>query len=72
MPLDSSSYLVRQAFYLPNKDRPNLTVMVTAHVNKVLTEKMPNGDVRATGVAFEHDGNVQIAYAAREVVLSAG
>ena len=61
-----------QAFYLPNKDRPNLTVMVDAHVYNILTKKAQNGAVHATGVSFAHDGGVHNVHAKREVIICAG
>ena len=61
-----------QAFYLPNKDRPNLTVMVHAPVRHILTDKAGNGKSSAVGVVFEHDGKTHTVNAIEEVILSAG
>ncbi|PSR73741.1 hypothetical protein PHLCEN_2v10431 [Hermanssonia centrifuga] len=60
------------ASYSPNKDRPNFTVLVSAHVHHVLTEKAQDGKLTAVGVAFEHGGKVHTVNASREVILSAG
>ncbi|KAI0072987.1 alcohol oxidase [Panus rudis PR-1116 ss-1] len=59
------------AFYLPNRDRHNLSVLVAAPVNKVLTDKS-NGKITATGVEFQHAGKVYTVNANKEVILSAG
>ncbi|TCD71198.1 hypothetical protein EIP91_012148 [Steccherinum ochraceum] len=60
------------AFYLPNKDRPNLHVLTFAHVVRVVTEPTASGDLVATGVEFLHDGKTYVANANKEVILSAG
>ncbi|KAI0072989.1 alcohol oxidase [Panus rudis PR-1116 ss-1] len=60
------------AFYLPNQDRQNLSVLVTAHVNKVLTEKKDDGKVIVTGVEFQYGGKVHTVNVNKEVILSAG
>lgn len=62
----------RQAFYLPNKDRPNLKVLTSALVRRVLTERVSSGDTKATGVEFFHGEHVHFAYAQKEVLLCAG
>jgi len=38
----------------------------------VLTETNPDGTLKATGVEYERHGEVKIAYAKKEVILSAG
>jgi choline dehydrogenase len=55
------------AFLRPIIDRPNLTVVTEAHVNRVLFE----GDA-AAGVEWMHGGTVRRTRAAREVIMSAG
>lgn len=60
------------AFYLPNKDRPNLFVLTHAHAHRVLTEPSAKGALTAVGVEFGHGGSVHTARATREVILSAG
>lgn len=56
-----------EGYVQPNRDKPNFTIEVHAHVHRIVIE---NG--RAVGVEYERDGEVHIASAAREVVLSAG
>ena len=55
------------AFLAPVRKRPNLTVATGAHARRLVLE-----DGRAVGVEYEQGGSVQIARAAREVILSAG
>lgn len=61
-----------QAFYVPNKDRKNLSVLVTATVRKVLTTTSSNGNVIATGVEFEYNGTAYDVNAKKEVIVSSG
>lgn len=61
-----------QAFYLPNKDRRNLAILVSAHAYRVPTEHTENGTLKALGVEFEYQGQVYSVNARREVILSAG
>ncbi|KAJ7587543.1 alcohol oxidase [Mycena floridula] len=59
------------AYYFPNETRPNFSVLLTAHVHRVVTSK--NGDkVTATGVQFHYGSEVHLARAAKEVILCAG
>ncbi|KAL6309726.1 alcohol oxidase [Sparassis latifolia] len=60
------------AYYLPNKDRPNLTVLVSADVTKILHEKVGDINLTATGVEFQHSGLRHIVYARKEVIVAAG
>ena len=65
----SSTY---HAFLEPVMDRPNLTVITHALVEKVLIEPGETGP-RATGVRYRTaDGATATVYAEREVVVSAG
>ncbi|KAJ3533637.1 hypothetical protein NM688_g7255 [Phlebia brevispora] len=59
------------AYYLPNVGRRNLTVLVNAHATRVITEGV-DGDVTATGAEFEHNGEVHVVYARKEVIVSSG
>ncbi|KAJ8508976.1 hypothetical protein ONZ45_g8807 [Pleurotus djamor] len=59
------------AYYQPNKDKPNLTVITDAHVSRVLLSKTPEG-AKAEGVEYLHDGTAHIVLAKREVIISAG
>ena len=61
-----------QAYYIPNKDRPNLTVLIQAHVLKVLTENDPSGKLKALGVLFQYQDQTHETRVKREVILSAG
>ena len=61
-----------QAFYLPNTDRRNLFVLVSAHVSQILTEKAQTGQLRATGVEFTFGGGKYITHARKEVLVTAG
>ncbi|TCD65297.1 hypothetical protein EIP91_002822 [Steccherinum ochraceum] len=60
------------AFYLPNKGRANLTVLVEAYVTRVVTESQKTGNWKATGVEFVNHGRKCVVSAAREVILCAG
>jgi choline dehydrogenase len=55
------------AFLHPVQSRPNLTVISSAMVSRVVVE---NG--RATGVEFETEGTKRLISARREVILSGG
>jgi len=55
------------AYLKPALNRPNLTVVTAAMTRKLLLE----GN-KAVGVEFERGGELQMAYASREVILSAG
>src|SRR5690606_11779811 len=56
-----------EAYLKPAMTRPNLAVVTNALTRKVVVE-----DGRATGVEYEVGGEVRIAKAAREVILSGG
>ncbi|KAJ7590009.1 hypothetical protein C8J56DRAFT_936647 [Mycena floridula] len=61
------------AYYSPNASRPNLSVLLTAHANRVITET--HGDnLTATGVEFRHGSEeiVHVAQARKQVILCAG
>ena len=55
------------AYLKPAKSRPNLRMITSAHVTRVLFEAK-----RATGVEYRHDGRMRTAHARREVVLCGG
>ncbi|EED82946.1 hypothetical GMC oxidoreductase [Postia placenta Mad-698-R] len=58
-------------YLLPAIHRPNLKVLTEAYVNEFVTRH--EGDkLTATGVEFEHGGNVYQVHATKEVILSAG
>lgn len=55
------------AYLHPVMDRPNLQVFTGAHVQRIVIE-----DGRATGVAFQRQGQDQIVRANLEVIVAAG
>ncbi|KAF4600560.1 hypothetical protein EYR38_005197 [Pleurotus pulmonarius] len=57
------------AYFLPNADRPNLSVLVLAHVNRILFGEPSdvNGDLIASGVEFGYGAGVFIATAILEL-----
>lgn len=62
-----------QAFYLPNKDRPNFVVLLYAHVARVVLDPSADGSqYTATGVEFLHEGKQHTVHAKKEVIISAG
>ncbi|KZT61502.1 GMC oxidoreductase [Calocera cornea HHB12733] len=66
------SYAVT-AYYLPNKERTNLKVLLGAHVNKLVFKSPVKDDLlTAEGVEFSCEGGVHVVQANREVILSAG
>jgi choline dehydrogenase len=64
---DGKRHTVAQAYLLPVLDRPNLTVITDAMVTQLRFRERC-----CVGVDFITDGHRQIAYADREVILSAG
>ncbi|PCH42171.1 GMC oxidoreductase [Wolfiporia cocos MD-104 SS10] len=61
------------AYYIPNKDKPNFTVLTEAFGARVLFDTEKSGDdLVATGVEFVHKGKRYIAHATKEVICSAG
>ncbi|KAI0650509.1 GMC oxidoreductase [Trametes meyenii] len=59
------------AFYTPNKDKSNFTVLVSAHVNRVIPAS-GDSEFTAESVEFEHEGQIYTVRANKEVILSAG
>ncbi|XP_071533017.1 glucose dehydrogenase [FAD, quinone]-like [Panulirus ornatus] len=57
-----------EAYIKPSASRPNLHVVLNAHVTKIIFDE----NKRAVGVHFQHRKKVKVARARREVVLSAG
>ncbi|TFK48618.1 alcohol oxidase [Heliocybe sulcata] len=60
------------AYYDPNVNRPNLSVLVQASVHKLETATDSNGLVVATGVEFAYGNRTYTVNAKKEVVLCAG
>ena len=61
-----------QAFYVPNKDRPNLKVLINATAHRLNTQSSGNGKLSAVGVEFEYDGKRHTVNAQKDVCLTAG
>ncbi|KAJ7098347.1 alcohol oxidase [Mycena epipterygia] len=59
------------AYYVPNKGRPNLTVLTGAQVSKINWSKSGGKTVTATGVSFTMAGKNFSVQASREVILAA-
>lgn len=69
----SSKVLTRpKAFYAPVKDRTNLTVLVAAHVNKIISATGISGNLVATGVEFSYGDFPHVVNATKEVILCSG
>jgi len=64
---DGKRLSVFRTYAFPYMDRPNLTVLTHASVNRLILDK-----TRATGVEIEYDGKTQRVNARLEVVLSLG
>ncbi|KZP27962.1 GMC oxidoreductase [Athelia psychrophila] len=61
------------AFYEPNADRKNFTVLCEAHVSRILfADAKGKEDITATGVEFIHGGKTYTVNVKKEVILSAG
>ena len=60
-----------QAFYLPNKDKPNFKVLCDALVHRIVMSGT-DGNLFADTVEFEHSGRVHRVHARKEVILAAG
>ncbi|XP_045604676.2 glucose dehydrogenase [FAD, quinone] [Procambarus clarkii] len=65
---NSLRWSTAEAFVKPSSSRPNLHVVLNAHVTQILFDDYK----RAIGVNFQHRGKVKSVYARREVILSAG
>jgi choline dehydrogenase len=64
---DGKRLSVFRSYVFPYMDRPNLTVLTHALVNRVIFDKN-----RAAGVEIEYDGNIHRIDAGLEVILSLG
>ncbi|KDQ55740.1 GMC oxidoreductase [Jaapia argillacea MUCL 33604] len=70
-PLTHTRTYSTTAFYIPNAERPNLSVLVGAYVRKLITESV-DGELQATGVEFECDSQICVAKVSKEAIISAG
>ncbi|KAK7031661.1 alcohol oxidase [Favolaschia claudopus] len=59
-------------YYQPNATRENLSVVVSAHVTKIVTALDANGQATAVEVAFLSEDTSYTVKVGKEVVLSAG
>jgi len=66
-----SDILNLQDYYREASSRLNLTVLVSAYVNRIIVESEADEAV-ARGVEFSHGGRTYVAIANKEVILSAG
>ncbi|KAJ8689747.1 hypothetical protein PTI98_012617 [Pleurotus ostreatus] len=60
------------AYYVPNENRANLSVLVNANVNKIVSDDKFADGFLATGVEFSVDGSTYVAHATKEVIVSSG
>ncbi|KAF8330357.1 GMC oxidoreductase [Cantharellus anzutake] len=62
------------SYFVPNAHRPNLKVLTNAPVTKIIipATNTPEDDVVASGVEFEHGGDIYDVHAKKEVIVSAG
>lgn len=61
-----------QAFYVPNKDRPNLKVLINATAHRINTQPSANCKLSAISVEFEYDGKIHTVNVQKDVCLTAG
>ncbi len=61
-----------KAFLRPARSRPNLTIWTEAQVERLVLERGEDGALRCTGATVHREGQLTVASASREVVLSAG
>ncbi|KAF9468825.1 hypothetical protein BDZ94DRAFT_544141 [Collybia nuda] len=71
-PISNTRSYSATAYLHPNAERPNLTVLTSAYVYKIVTSM--DNEIIATGVEFAYAGDriIHLAHAKKEVVLSAG
>ncbi|KAJ8519275.1 hypothetical protein ONZ45_g3772 [Pleurotus djamor] len=60
------------AYFEPNKERPNFQVLVGTNVNKILSNNNLNGTIHATGVELYTQGRKYVVHVRREVIVCAG
>ncbi|KAI0406922.1 oxidoreductase [Xylaria palmicola] len=60
-----------KAYYNPVKDRQNLHVILSAHVDRVIFEKS-RPQPKAVGVQYHHEGKSKVASARKEIIICAG
>ncbi|KAF8145110.1 GMC oxidoreductase [Mycena galopus ATCC 62051] len=60
------------AYYEPNKNRPNLTILTEARVGRLLTVKSSGSEIVIRGVEYLQGDALKILEASKEVILCAG
>ncbi|EKM59943.1 uncharacterized protein PHACADRAFT_206161 [Phanerochaete carnosa HHB-10118-sp] len=60
------------AYYVPNRDRPNLTVLTGANVARVVSDKGTDGILTVTGVEFLHGEKGHVVHVNKEALVCAG
>lgn len=61
-----------RAYYWPYQDRPNLKIISNTHANKIIWANESQSEAVAIGVEVTSVDGVEIIYASKEVILSAG
>ncbi|KAH6643454.1 GMC oxidoreductase [Truncatella angustata] len=60
-------------FITNNRAKGNITILVETHVDKIMFERSPSGELRATGVkVIKPDGSPAEIAASKEVIISGG
>lgn len=60
-----------KAYYSPIQDRSNLHVILDAHVHKIIFAD-GQSQPKAIGVQYRHKGQIKVALAQKEIIVSAG
>ncbi|KAL4256902.1 GMC oxidoreductase family protein [Pleurotus pulmonarius] len=60
------------AYYEPNRDKSNLIIVTGAYATRVLFDPKEAGDLLATAVEYQKDGEIHVAHATKEVILCTG
>jgi choline dehydrogenase-like flavoprotein len=64
--------MLLKAYYEPNKNRLNLTIITGARVVRLLTEKGSGSGIVIRGVEYLQDEALKVIEASKEVLLCAG
>ena len=60
------------AYYSPVSNRPNLHLLTSCMVEKVLFARSKQDDLTAVSVQFTHNGSVEVRNAKKDIILCAG
>ncbi|EPS98728.1 hypothetical protein FOMPIDRAFT_1125896 [Fomitopsis schrenkii] len=71
-PITHTRSYATTAFYVPNKDRPNLKVLINATAHRINTQPSANCKLSAISVEFEYDGKIHTVNVQKDVCLTAG